>query len=242
MKRVALVTGAAQGIGRACALRLAEAGMQVVSLDRRPVEQPPGPVIEADLSHLDRLPEYLSEAQAAAGPVDVLVNSAAIFRPLPVATLTGPELLEILTVNLHATVMLSVIAGREMVKREWGRIVTISSVHDRMSEEGALPYDIAKGGLAAATRSLAVELSGSGVLVNAVAPGFVRTPMSVVDGVDELDSDWFRELFVASGRLPIGRPATTAEIAACVHWLAGEENTYVTGSVLTADGGLTVAL
>ena len=104
----------------------------------------------------------------------------------------------------------------------------------------ALSYDVAKGGLEQATRTLAVELSRLGVLVNAVAPGFVSTRMSVVDGKDELESAWFKEVYLEHGKLPIRRHAMPSEIAEHVAWLASERNTYATGQVMTVDGGLTV--
>jgi 3-oxoacyl-[acyl-carrier protein] reductase len=118
--------------------------------------------------------------------------------------------------------------------------VNITSIHGRFGEEQALSYDAAKGGLEQATRTLAIELSRHGVLVNAVAPGFVSTRMSVVDGVNELDGEWFHEIYVRYGKLPIRRYAQPSEIAAHVAWLASAENSYATGQVLTVDGGVTV--
>jgi NAD(P)-dependent dehydrogenase (short-subunit alcohol dehydrogenase family) len=127
-----------------------------------------------------------------------------------------------------------------MVDRGYGRIVNITSIHARFGEELALSYDVAKGGLDQATRTLAIELSRYGVLVNAVAPGFVSTRMSVVDGVNELESDWFRTVYLQHGKLPLRRYAEPPDIAAQVAWLASDRNTYVTGHVLTVDGGVTV--
>jgi NAD(P)-dependent dehydrogenase (short-subunit alcohol dehydrogenase family) len=92
------------------------------------------------------------------------------------------------------------------------------------------------------TRALAVEWARSNVLVNAVAPGFTATGMSVVNGENELESDWFRQIYVDGGRLPIGRAADPAEIAALIAWLVSAQNTYVTGATLVADGGMTVRM
>ena len=136
--------------------------------------------------------------------------------------------------------LLATRAARGMAERGYGRIVNITSVHGEFGEETALSYDAAKGGLNQATRTLAVELSRHGILVNAVAPGFVNTRMAVVDGRNELESDWFREIYVENGKLPIRRYAEPEEIAAPVAWLASDQNTYVTGQVVTVDGGLTV--
>ena len=104
----------------------------------------------------------------------------------------------------------------------------------------ALSYDSAKGGLDAATRTLALELGGHGVLVNSLAPGFVNTRMSIVDGQSELETDWFRDGYVASGRLPLGRAAEPSEMASVVSHLVSRDNTYINGARITVDGGVTV--
>jgi 3-oxoacyl-[acyl-carrier protein] reductase len=130
--------------------------------------------------------------------------------------------------------------ARGMAARGYGRIVSVTSVHGQVGEERSLSYDISKAALNGATRTLAIELGPHGVLVNALAPGFVRTRMSVVDGQDELESDWFRTIYVENRKLPLRRPAEPAEIAAHAAWLCSAENTYVTGQVLTVDGGLTI--
>ena len=127
-----------------------------------------------------------------------------------------------------------------MAARGSGRIVNITSVHATVGEAGTLAYDSAKAGLEAATRTLAIELGPRGVLVNSVAPGFVRTRMSVVDGVNELDSAWFRDIYQGHGKLPLRRAAEPDEIASAVSYLVSAGNTYVTGQRMVVDGGLTV--
>jgi NAD(P)-dependent dehydrogenase (short-subunit alcohol dehydrogenase family) len=242
MSRIALVTGAASGIGRACAEQLAADGHTVVSLDRDRIADPPGPSVVYDLADVAGLGALLEHIEADTGPIDVLVNNAAFFASTPVDSIGLDELRRILDVNLLAAVMLSVRTARGMRRRGWGRIVSITSIKDQFGEVGSLAYDIAKGGLAQATRTLAVELGRDGVLVNAVAPGYVSTPMSVIDGENELESDWFKANLIESGRLPVGRAAEPAEIAACVSWLAGEASSYVNGATFRLDGGLSVAL
>jgi NAD(P)-dependent dehydrogenase (short-subunit alcohol dehydrogenase family) len=242
MSRIALVTGAASGIGRACAETLAQDGFTVVSLDRDPIRDPPGPAVVYDLADVQGLGALLERIAEEAGPVDVLVNNAAFFASTPVDSLTLDEVQRVLDVNLLAGVMLSVLTGREMRARGWGRIISVTSIKDAFGEVNSLAYDIAKGGLAQATRTLAVELGRDGVLVNAVAPGYVSTAMSVIDGENELESDWFKANFVESGRLPVGRAAEPSEIAACVAWLASEASSYVNGATFRLDGGLSVAL
>ncbi len=240
--RTALVTGAANGIGRAIAGTLAREGARVVAVDREELPDLGSSVqpLRWDLSDTPSLAALLDEAEAAVGPLDVLVNNAGVFEPSLAVDLTLESYQRVLAVNLHAPIFLASRAARGMVERGYGRIVNITSIHGRFGEEAALSYDVAKGGLDQATRTLAIELSRHGVLVNAVAPGFVSTRMSIVDGKDELESDWFKEVYLEHGKLPIRRHAMPAEIAEQVAWLASERNTYVTGQVLTVDGGLTV--
>jgi len=240
--RRALVTGAANGIGRAIAERLAAEAAVVAAVDIEHVPELGSAVhgIEWDLSRTDTLDDLIVAAEAAIGPIDVLVNNAGIFEAALAVDLTLASYRRVLDVNLHAPVFLASRVARGMSERGYGRIVNITSIHGRFGEETALAYDVAKGGLEQATRTLAIELSRHGVLVNAVAPGFVATRMSIVDGRDELQSEWFADVYVKYGKLPLRRYAMPEEIAEHVAWLACERNTYVTGQVLTVDGGVTV--
>ena len=240
--RIALVTGAANGIGRAIAERFAAEGARVVAVDREEIPDLGESVhpLPWDLSDTPALDDLVSEAEADVGPIDVLVNNAGIFRPALAVDLDLQSYNQVLAVNLHAPVFLASRVARGMIARGYGRIVNITSIHGRFGEERALAYDVAKGGLDQATRTLAIELSRHGVLVNAIAPGFVATRMSIVDGQDELESEWFKTVYLEHGKLPMRRHAAPAEIADHAAWLASERNTYVTGHVMTVDGGLTV--
>ena len=240
--RTALVTGGANGIGRAIVERLAAEGAVVAAVDVEPLPDLGGSVhgVQWDLSRTESLGDLVAVAEAAVGPLDILVNNAGVFEAALAVDLTLESYRRVLDVNLHAPVFLASRAARGMCGRGYGRIVNITSIHGRFGEETALAYDVAKGGLEQATRTLAIEFSRHGVLVNAVAPGFVATRMSVVDGKDELESEWFEDIYVKHGKLPLRRFALPAEIAEHVAWLACERNTYVTGQVLTVDGGVTV--
>jgi len=240
--RAALVTGGANGIGRAIVERFVSDGARVAAVDREPVPEL-GEAVTAfrfDLSETDRLGALVADVEAALGPLDVLVNVAGIFEPMLAVDLALDAYRRLLSVNLDAPVFLACHVGRGMAERGYGRIVNITSIHGEVGEETALSYDVAKSGLNQATRTLAIELGPSGVLVNAVAPGFVSTRMSVVDGKNELESEWFRDIYVDRGKLPLRRYAEPHEIAAPVAWLASEDNTYLTGQVVTVDGGVTV--
>jgi NAD(P)-dependent dehydrogenase (short-subunit alcohol dehydrogenase family) len=240
--RRALVTGGANGIGRAIVERFVIEGAAVATVDIEPADDLDANVlvVQRDLAQTDGLVGLVDEVEERLGPLDVLVNNAGIYEPSPAVELSLDSYRRVLAVNLDAPVFLATRAARGMAARGYGRIVNITSIHGRFGEELALSYDTAKGGLEQATRTLAIELSRDGVLVNAVAPGFVSTRMSVVDGVNELDSELFRDIYVRHGKLPIRRYAEPPEIAAQVAWLASSENSYVTGQVLTVDGGVTV--
>jgi NAD(P)-dependent dehydrogenase (short-subunit alcohol dehydrogenase family) len=241
-ERRALVTGGANGIGRAIVERFVAEGAAVATVDVEPADGLDANVFafQRDLGKTDDLDSLVDEVEAKLGPLDVLVNNAGVYEPAQAVELSIASYRRVLAVNLDAPIFLATRAARGMIDRGYGRIVNITSIHGRFGEELALSYDAAKGGLEQATRTLAIELSRYGVLVNAVAPGFVSTRMSVVDGVNELDSEWFNDIYVRYGKLPMRRYAQPSEIAAQVAWLASSENSYVTGQVLTVDGGVTV--
>jgi NAD(P)-dependent dehydrogenase (short-subunit alcohol dehydrogenase family) len=240
--RTALVTGGVNGIGRAIVARFVADGATVALVDREPASELDDSVtaFRFDLADTDGLEALVDEVERTVGPLDVLVNNAGIFEPALAVDLTLESYRRVVAVNLDAPVFLAQIAARSMIPRGYGRIVNITSIHGQFGEETALSYDVAKSGLNQATRTLAIELGPHGILVNAVAPGFVSTRMSVVDGKNELESEWFSDVYVKYGKLPLRRPAEPSEIARHVAWLASEENTYLTGQVVTVDGGLTV--
>jgi NAD(P)-dependent dehydrogenase (short-subunit alcohol dehydrogenase family) len=235
-RRRVLVTGSAGGIGGAIAAECRAQGGEVLGLDR--VQGGPVPVVVVDLADTKGLGPALDDVMTRLGGVDVLVNCAGTFRAERALDLSWESYQHTLHVNLHSPVFLMSRLGAGMSEAGYGRIVNVTSIHGRLSEPLSAAYDVSKAGLEAATRTFAIELAASGVLVNAVAPGFVRTAMSLVDGVDELESDWFRTIYVEHGRLPLGRAAETDEIARHVSFLASDQNTYLTGQVITIDGGL----
>ncbi len=231
----AIVTGAANGIGRAVADQLRGRGDIVIGLDREPGDG----IIGVDLALAAERSRAMAEAVAALGSVDVLVNVAGVFRSGAIHDSDLEDWRAVWAVNLDAPLDLMHLIAPRMMAQQFGRIVNVSSVHARQAQRGCLAYDVAKAGLEAATRSAALDLAAHGVLVNAVAPGFVRTRMSLLDdGRDETDTAEFRALYVDGGKLPLGRAALPIEIAHAVGYLASRDNTYTTGQVLTVDGGL----
>jgi 3-oxoacyl-[acyl-carrier protein] reductase len=234
----ALVTGATNGIGRAVADALDALGYVVVGLDVEPAERPHARRL--DVADVEGHEALVAEVAEAHGPITALANVAGIFVPESVADLTVANYRRQLGVLLDGPVFLARAAGLHMAEHGGGRIVNVTSVHASNSEATSLSYDAAKAGLEAATRTLALELGPRNVLVNSVAPGFVRTRMSVVDGVDELEGEWFRTRYREGGLLPLQRAAEPPEIAAAVAHLLSPANTYVTGTRLVVDGGLLV--
>jgi 3-oxoacyl-[acyl-carrier protein] reductase len=239
--QVAIVTGGANGIGRATAELLLELGAQVIAFDR---EQPEGKSgvenVTIDLSDLASLEVAVSNVIKKYGRIDVLVNVAGVSMPNTILELENGKYFKTLDVNLNAPVFLMKHVGKIMVTQQYGRIVNLTSIHGKLSEPSSTAYDISKAGLEAATRTVALEFAEHGVLVNAVAPGFVATRMSIVDGQDELESEWFKNIYITNKRLPIARPAQPVEIAQVIAWLSSRTNTYMTGQTITVDGGLSV--
>lgn len=233
--RHALVTGAANGIGRAVAERFRAEGAVVSGVDREE-----GAEFQFDLADTEGLPALVDGVEAENGPVEVLVSVAGVYEPARAVEMTLDSYRRVLAVNLDAPIVLAQRCGRGMAERGYGRILSVTSIHGEFGEELSLSYDASKAGLNGATRTLAIELGPQGVLVNALAPGFVRTRMSVVEGQDELESDWFKTVYLENRKLPLRRAAEPPEIAAHAAWLCSEENTYLTGQVVRVDGGVTV--
>lgn len=230
-----IVTGAANGIGRAVADRLRHRGDIVLGLDREEGDE----IVAVDLSSASERARAMAEALATLGGCDVLVNVAGVFRPGSIHDSDLDDWRGVWAVDLEAPMDLMRLASSGMIAQAFGRIVNISSVHARQAQPACIAYDVAKAGLEAATRSAALDLASHGVLVNAVAPGFVRTRMSLLeDGSDETDTAEFRAVYIERGKLPLGRAALPAEVAHAVVFLSDRENTYTTGQVLTVDGGL----
>jgi NAD(P)-dependent dehydrogenase (short-subunit alcohol dehydrogenase family) len=237
--RTAVVTGGSHGIGAATVARLRAIGARVFVLDREPPGDG-GPSVQVDLSDDPAVVvEAAAEAVRRLGSVDLLVNCAGVSIPCPALDLNLAGYRTTLAVNLDGPVVLMREIGQVMAAAGYGRIVNVTSIHAAVTEPSSLSYDVAKAGLESATRTFAVELATSGVLVNAVAPGFVATRMSVVDGRDELEGEEFQEVYVRRQRLPLKRAARPDEVAETILWLGSPANTYVTGQVLTVDGGLT---
>lgn len=246
-RKKALISGASSGIGKATVMRFATEGWDVCLNARREAllqevkrAIPPGDhlVCAGDYSDPATAERIHAALQRNWGKLDALVNCAGVYIggdavEAPLEMWRRP-----FDIMVNGAVHLTRVAVPFMTGG--GRIIHITSIHGERSEIGSSAYAMAKAALNQYCRGLALELASRGILVNAIAPGFVRTAMSVVDGVNELDTEWFKKNYVDGQRLPLGRAGQPEEIAGVAWFLAGPDASYITGQVLTVDGGLTI--
>jgi 3-oxoacyl-[acyl-carrier protein] reductase len=245
--RVALVTGAGRGIGRAIADALAENGARVVftDVDLNAVEVAaarwPGCTAQAlDVSNESEVDEILESIPQELGHLDILVNNAGVnvTHRVPVDELPTDDWERVLQVDLHGLFLVSRAAARVMRRQASGRIINIASVLALVPARLQCAYVAAKGGVVSLTKAMAIELGSSGVLVNAVAPGSTLTEMTRKLFYDD-DGNTQAAAQRLLDHIPLGRPAQPEEIAHAVLFLAAPESSYITGQVLSVDGGWT---
>ena len=235
--RVALVTGAATGIGAACARALAAEGFQVVVHYRSSAQKAekllaelPGCVgVRADLSDADEVDALVKELKEKVGRIDVLVNNAGYNENAPMLTMKLASYDAVAGLARGTWYLTKLILRRFMLRRGSGRIINISSVVGATGNAGQIPYTMVKAGLDAFTKSLAQELAGREILVNSVAPGFIETEMT-----EQLPEEIQAGILA---RIPQGRMGSSEEVADAVCFLATRAS-YVNGSVLHVNGGL----
>ena len=239
--KIALVTGASQGIGRACALELAKAGATVALAARNEAKlaevaaEIAAAGGEAAPFALDVAGEESIKAGAKAilerlGKVEILVNNAGITRDGLMMRMKRADWDDVLGTNLTGAFLLTQALLPAMLRNRWGRIINITSVVGRTGQAGQVNYASSKAGLIGFTRSLAREVASRNVTVNAVAPGYIETPMTAV-----LDAKQ-REVMMV--QIPLGRAGTDLEIAQSVAFLASDAAAYITGHVLDVNGGM----
>src|SRR5579863_8075614 len=238
---VALVTGASQGIGRACALRLASAGAAVAvaarnqeKLNELVNEITTGggkaAAFALDVADEEHVKSAIKAAIAQFGKIDILVNNAGITRDQLVMRMKRADWDAVLQTNLTSAYLCIQQVISSMLKQRWGRIINITSVFGQMGQAGQANYAASKAGLIGLTMAIAREVGSRNITCNAVAPGFIETAMTAAL------SDDFKQTAVR--QIPLGRVGSVDDVAAAVEFLSSEGASYITGHVLNVNGGL----
>lgn len=240
--KVAVVTGASRGIGRAIAIRLASEGAVVVinyngSRERAEevkaeIEKAGGKagIRQCNVSDYKACEEMFKDIVAEFGSVDILVNNAGITKDGLLMKMSEEDYDAVLDTNLKGTFNCIRFVARQMIKQRGGRIINMSSVSGVLGNAGQANYSASKAGVIGLTKSAARELAARGITVNAIAPGFINTEMT------EVLSDKVKEAAVS--QIPLGKFGETQDIANAVAFLASDEARYITGQVLNVDGGM----
>ena len=250
--RVAIVTGAARGIGLAAAERLAREGARVLlcDIDAEVLAEAIRPLTRAslevepfvgDVADPGAVQAMLDAAIGRWGRLDILVNNAAISDDTPLAELSDERWRHILGINLDSVLYCVRAAEPHLRKSPVASIINIASTQGIRGQPHSMAYATAKGGVVNLTRCMAVDLGPVGIRVNAVAPGYIDTRMALQkqDGTHEHRTDWFQDVFIKYGRLPLRRPGQPEDVAGPILFLAGDDSRYVTGQILVVDGGFT---
>lgn len=239
--KTALVTGASQGIGRACALALASAGARVALAARNAgklnevaaeiaAAGGSAAVFSLDIASEESIKACAKAAVTHFGTVEILVNNAGITRDGLSMRMKRADWDDVLSTNLTGTFLMTQALLSPMLKARWGRIINITSVVGETGQAGQANYAASKAGLIGLTKSLARELASRNITANAIAPGYIETAMTAV-----LDEKQRTSMLAA---IPLGRPGTDADIAAAVRFLATDDAAYITGHVLDVNGGM----
>jgi NAD(P)-dependent dehydrogenase (short-subunit alcohol dehydrogenase family) len=245
-----VVTGAGQGLGRAVALEMAAEGAIVALLEINAdtleavaaeiaAKGGAAKAYQLDITDYESYGRVVNDLIADFGKIDVLVNNAAINPPAKtILDDTLEDWQRTIRINLESVYVGSKLVAPHMVRQGAGRIIHIASIQGFASSGEVGAYNAAKGGIIALTKSMAVELGPHDILVNAVAPGFMVTPMSIVNGVDETTTPDFLEWYVRRGKIPLRRTGYPEDVSGTVVFLASSYCRYMTGQLLVVDGGL----
>jgi NAD(P)-dependent dehydrogenase (short-subunit alcohol dehydrogenase family) len=250
--RVAVVTGAAQGIGEGIARRLAAEGaaVAVADIDGTLAERTAAAICDqagseaavgcrVDVAGPESVAALTKAVAARWGRCDILVNNAGVGDSIGFDALTPEHLHRVIEINMVGALTCAKALVPLMRPGRWGRIVNVASIQGVRGTRDSLAYATAKGGMVNMTRALACELAPDGITVNAVAPGFIDTRMcETPDGGHEHQTDWFKDIYLKYGRIPLGRPGLPDDVAGAAYFLCSDDSRYVTGQILLVDGGV----
>ncbi len=243
-----MVLGGSSGIGKATAERFAKEGWLVIiaSSDQSKLDAALAGLvgsgheaIQLDIRNETLLERFVSHIREKHGDFDVLINSIGVSEHMHILEADFAEWDNALQVMLYGTVK----SCRALLPymKQGGRVIHITSIHHERVEKGSSAYGMAKAAITQFTRSLALEMASRNILANTIAPGFIDTPMSIdCNGESELKTEWFHDNYIKYNHLPLKRAGNPAEIAGVAFFLAGPDASYMTGSVVTVDGGLTI--
>jgi 3-oxoacyl-[acyl-carrier protein] reductase len=239
--RVALVTGASQGIGHGCARKLAEAGaaVAVAARNQQKLEELVGQITDAggqaaafamDVNDEEQIKAGVKAAIAKFGKIDILVNNAGITKDTLLMRMKRADWDAVMNTNLTSAYLATQQVISSMLKQRWGRIINVASIFGQMGQAGQANYASSKAGLIGFTMAVAREVGSRGITSNAVAPGFIETAMTEGLAQDLKET--------ALKMIPLGRIGTVDDVANAVRFLASEEASYITGHVLNVNGGM----
>ena len=251
--RVAIVTGAARGIGRAMAARLIGEGAElcVGDIDADVMAETAAELREETGSdqildvQVDHTNQHSVKAMVGAtierfGALDILVNNAAITDWTPYDDLTYEHYLEVQRINVDGALLCTMAASPHLENSGHARVVNVSSIMGERAWPDSIPYCTAKGGLINMTRALAADLGPRGIIVNAICPGFINTRMAKdLHGGSQYETEWFQDVYIKHGRILLRRHGEPADIAGPTLFLCSDDCAYITGQVLLVDGGIT---
>jgi NAD(P)-dependent dehydrogenase (short-subunit alcohol dehydrogenase family) len=250
--KIALITGGTTGVGYATAHRLASEGAKVVITGRRTdvgehaakalKEQGlAAEFITGDVSDEQSVASIFAHVERTYGRLDILVNNAAIFEPMRFLGADLQSWRRVFDIIVNGTFYCTQAAAKLMkAKGVKGAIINVSSINSSRALDESSSYNVGKGAMDQLTRNTALELINHGIRVNSVALGFIETPMSFVDGVMEHDTDWFKDIYVARGKIAQKRQGQPEEAAGAIAFLASEDASYICGAVIPVDGGLSI--